>query len=66
MKNLKIFTVLIFFFVFVFSTSFIVVARKDNGKHYGWFKNPDNPSHHHKSMNHKNPGGKSTRVMITK
>jgi len=26
-------------------TSCVIVVRKDNGKHKGWYKNPNNPHH---------------------
>lgn len=38
--------------LFLGQTSCIGVYRKDNGKHKGWFKNPNNPHH----PNSTNPG----------
>jgi hypothetical protein len=34
------------------ATSCVVLAKKDNGNHLGWYKNPHNP--HHPQSN--NPG----------
>lgn len=33
-------------------TSCLVLVNKDNGKHKGWYKNPNNPHH----PNSTNPG----------
>ena len=37
------------------ASSCVVLVKKDNGKHKGWFKNPNNPHHPHST----NPAGKS-------
>jgi hypothetical protein len=47
--------------LFLFSTSSCVV-KKDNGKHKGWFKNPNNPhnpAHTGKSNGNGNGNGNS-------
>lgn len=55
MKTVRLYTALIIGVVFMFSTtSCFVLVSKDNGKHKGWYKNPNNP-HHPKS----NKPGKS-------
>jgi len=51
MKTLKLFSILILCFgLLVGTSSCLVITKKDNGKHNGWFKNPKNP-HHHNSTN---------------
>ena len=44
MKTLKLVSILAFCLVFLFSvTSCVVLVKKDNGNHKGWYKNPKNP-----------------------
>jgi hypothetical protein len=61
MRTLKKIAILLLCTGLLFSTSScVVLVKKDNGKHKGWFKNPNN-SHNPIS---KNPGmskGKSKR-----
>jgi hypothetical protein len=46
---------------FLFSmTSCVVVAKSDNGKHKGWYKNPNNP-HNPNSMNPGKANGKQKK-----
>lgn len=46
MKTIRLFTTLMIGIVFLFSTSScFVYVDKDNGKHRGWYKNPNNPHH---------------------
>jgi len=53
MKSVRIFLILAFCTGFLFNTSSCVVSGKsDNGKHKGWYKNPNNPHH----PNSTNPG----------
>lgn len=62
MKILKLFS------VFVVSTGLMIgvnactvhIFKKDNGKHKGWYKNPNNP-HHPNTTNpgHTKPPGQS-------
>jgi hypothetical protein len=44
--------ILIFPALLISQTSCIVFYKKDNGKHKGWYKNPNNPHH----QNSTNPG----------
>lgn len=50
MKTIVIMALGLFFLVNL--TSCFVVLEKDNGKHRGWYKNPNNPHH----PNTTNPG----------
>jgi hypothetical protein len=44
MKTLKSILILILCLIVVFSsTSCVVLVKRDNGNHKGWFKNPKNP-----------------------
>ena len=61
MKTLRIVALLVFCICFLFSTtSCAVFVIKDNGKHKGWYKNPNNP-HHPFSKNPGNSKGKSNK-----
>jgi hypothetical protein len=52
-KTLEIVVVLILCIVFLFNaTSCFVLVKKENGKHQGWYKNPNNPH----NPNSTNPG----------
>lgn len=53
MKNMKIFLALALTGAILLPlASCVVFVRKDNGRHKGWHKNPNNP--HHPTT--KNPG----------
>lgn len=62
MKTFKaIITISLLLFIYLSQTSCVyrtTVVKKDNGKHKGWFKNPNNP-HHPNSTNPGNAKGKS-------
>lgn len=49
-RNIVAMTLSLFFLANL--TSCFVVLEKDNGKHKGWYKNPNNPHH----PNSTNPG----------
>jgi hypothetical protein len=42
------------------STSCVVLVKKDNGKHKGWYKNPNNP-HNPYSTNPGNSKGRQKK-----
>jgi ABC-type oligopeptide transport system substrate-binding subunit len=53
MKRFKTIAVLLLCMGFLFSTtSCVVLVKENNGKHKGWFKNPNNPHHPYST----NPG----------
>lgn len=53
MKTFNTILIIALSFFFVINiTSCFVVYEKDNGKHKGWYKNPNNPHH----PNSTNPG----------
>jgi len=61
MKTLLTFrfiTITIFTVLLMSQTSCIVLSRKDNGNHKGWFKNSNNP-HHPQTTNPGHTKGKS-------
>ena len=41
----------------------VVQQKKDNGKHKGWYKNPNNP-HHPASTKHQSKGKGGTTVIV--
>ena len=44
MKTFKTIATLLLCLVLLFGvTSCVVLVKKDNGRHKGWFKNPNNP-----------------------
>jgi hypothetical protein len=45
MKNLRVLTLIVFCTAAIFNSSSCISVKKDNGKHKGWFKNPNNPHH---------------------
>jgi hypothetical protein len=46
MKTIKTIAIFSLFNLFLFNaSSCIVFVKKDNGKHKGWTKNPNNPHH---------------------
>jgi hypothetical protein len=48
MKSLRAISILVLCIMFLFaSSSCVVLVRKDNGLHKGWFKNPGNPHNPH-------------------
>lgn len=55
MKTIKTLAILIVCIGLLFSASSctIVYFKKDNGKHRGWYKNPNNP-HNPRHQNHPN------------
>lgn len=60
----------ILFMMLVLSISFactrktvVVQQKKDNGKHKGWYKNPNNP-HHPASTKHQSKGKGGTTVIV--
>ncbi|MCX6320463.1 MAG: hypothetical protein NTX93_01475 [Bacteroidia bacterium] len=53
MKTFKTIATLLLCLVLLFgATSCVVLVKKDNGYHKGWFKNPNNPHHPYST----NPG----------
>lgn len=53
MKKMKIIMILVLCTgLLLNATSCLVFVNKDNGKHKGWYKNPNNPHH----PNSTNPG----------
>lgn len=53
MKKVKIFMIFVLCTgLLLNATSCLVLVSKDNGKHNGWYKNPNNPHH----PNSTNPG----------
>jgi len=43
MKFLRFLATLLLFSMLLYMSSCIVVLKKDNGKHKGWYKNTNNP-----------------------
>ncbi|MFA5819022.1 MAG: hypothetical protein WC854_07060 [Bacteroidales bacterium] len=53
MKTFKTIATLLLCLVLLFgATSCVVLVKKDNGRHKGWYKNPNNPHHPYST----NPG----------
>lgn len=48
----RLITIIVFAVLITSQTSCVVISKKDNGKHKGWFKNSNNPHH----PNSTNPG----------
>ncbi|HET6245186.1 MAG: hypothetical protein H0V01_12045 [Bacteroidetes bacterium] len=63
MRPLKTAAILAFCAGLLFSTSScLVVVKKDNGRHKGWFKNTNNPHHPHSTNpGNGNSGGKGKK-----
>jgi len=60
MKSLKFVSILILCILFlVSSTSCVVLVKKDNGNHKGWYKNPKNPHNPNYMDMGKQKGNKS-------
>lgn len=58
---MKTFIILILCIGLLFSmSSCVVVAKSDNGKHKGWYKNPNNP-HNPNSINPGKSNGKQKK-----
>ena len=60
----------ILFLILVLSISFactrktvVVHQKKDNGKHKGWYKNPNNPHHPASTKNHSKGKGGTTVIV---
>lgn len=60
MKILKLFSALVLSTGLMIGANSCVIHKKDNGKHKGWYKNPNNP-HHPNTTNpgHTTPPGKA-------
>ena len=64
MKALKlIFGVVIFVMLIIGTSSCLVYAGTDNGRHLGWYKVPNN-SHAQKSFNKVKPKNNSKTIII--
>ncbi len=52
LSKFNAFAFILFIMFFLSQTSCVTYQKKDNGKHKGWYKNPNNPHH----PNSTNPG----------
>jgi len=66
MKTFRIFVALLFCIGFIgASTSCLVLSKKDNGAHKGWYKMPNHPNHQNQNKKDKPAKSKGkTKEMV--